>query len=214
MTNKFTNSVSHIMTSTENNAETHGTTCSDLVNLFAIIGASRGKDISDEFMKAILVDPEKSLRMLFWSRDIRFGAGERQTFRNILLKMEEMHLHILSGILHIIPEYGRWDDLLIFKTDYFKNQAYDVIRGALIPAVGTGNSLCAKWCPRKGPIAIELRKFMGLSPKQYRKLLVGLTNVVETEMCQNKWDDINYSHVPSVASSRYQKAFGKHSPEK
>ena len=209
--NTFSNSVSHAMTLTENNAETHGTTCSDLVNLFAIIGSSRGKDISDEFMKAFLVDSEKALRMLFWSRDIRHGAGERQTFRNILLKLEELYPQVLKNILHIIPEYGRWDDLLIFKTNYIKDKVYYIIHNALI---NKKDSLCAKWQHRKGPIAVELRKNMGLSPKQYRKLLVGLTNVTENLMCKNKWDDINYSKVPSVASARYQKAFGKHSPDK
>jgi len=73
-----------------------------------------------------------------------------------------------------------------------------------------GNQLAGKWTPRKGPIAIEIREFFGMSPKNYRKTLVGLTNVVETQMCAQKWDEINYSHVPSVAHSRYKKAFGKH----
>jgi hypothetical protein len=68
--------------------------------------------------------------------------------------------------------------------------------------------------PRKGPKAIELRKAMGLTPKQYRKLLVGLTDVVETKMCANEWDKINFSHVPSLAAARYRKAFNTHLPEK
>jgi hypothetical protein len=32
-------------------------------------------------------------------------------------------------------------------------------------------------------------------------------------MCAREWTDINYSHVPSVAAARYQKAFGRHDPE-
>ena len=72
--------------------------------------------------------------------------------------------------------------------------------------------LCAKWMDRKGPIARELREFLKLTPKQYRKLLVNLTNVVETQMCDNKWTDINFSHVPSLASIRYAKAFNRHDP--
>jgi hypothetical protein len=31
-------------------------------------------------------------------------------------------------------------------------------------------------------------------------------------MCSNNWSDINYSHVPSVAAARYQKAFKRHDP--
>jgi hypothetical protein len=49
-----------------------------------------------------------------------------------------------------------------------------------------------------------------MTPKQYRKSLVALTKVVETQMCANDWDNINFSHVPSVASARYKKAFNRH----
>jgi len=37
-----------------------------------------------------------------------------------------------------------------------------------------------------------------------------LTKVVETQMCAKDWDNINFNHVPSVASSRYKKAFSRH----
>jgi len=73
--------------------------------------------------------------------------------------------------------------------------------------------LCAKWAPRKGPIAVELTKHLGWSPRVYRKTIVALTNVVETAMCSGQWDSINYGHVPSVASARYAKAFGRHNQE-
>jgi hypothetical protein len=72
------------------------------------------------------------------------------------------------------------------------------------------NGLAAKWTPRKGEVAREIREFFGMTPKQYRKSLVALTNVVETQMCAQSWDSINYSHVPSVAHARYKKAFGRH----
>jgi hypothetical protein len=49
-----------------------------------------------------------------------------------------------------------------------------------------------------------------MSPKFYRKSLVEMTKVVEQNMCANTWTEINYSHVPSLAAARYQKAFKKH----
>jgi hypothetical protein len=32
-------------------------------------------------------------------------------------------------------------------------------------------------------------------------------------MCAKNWDEINFSHVPSVAASRYKKAFNRHTPK-
>jgi hypothetical protein len=71
------------------------------------------------------------------------------------------------------------------------------------------NGLAAKWMPRQGPIAVEIRNFFGMSPKQYRKSLVALTNVVESKMCAGDWDGIEFGKLPSLASARYNKAFGK-----
>jgi hypothetical protein len=76
-------------------------------------------------------------------------------------------------------------------------------------ALRAQNGLAAKWTPRKGEVAREIREFFGMSPKFYRKSLVALTNVVETQMCAKDWDAINFSHVPSVASARYKKAFNR-----
>jgi hypothetical protein len=52
-----------------------------------------------------------------------------------------------------------------------------------------------------------------MTPKQYRKSLVALTKVVETQMCSGDWDNINFNHVPSVAARNYKKAFGRHTPK-
>jgi hypothetical protein len=52
-----------------------------------------------------------------------------------------------------------------------------------------------------------------MTPKQYRKSLVALTKVVETQMCSGDWDNINFNHVPSVAARNYKKAFAKHTPK-
>ena len=71
-------------------------------------------------------------------------------------------------------------------------------------------SLMAKWTPRKGKTSARIRNFMRMTAKQFRKMLVENTQVVETQMCEKKWDEITYSHVPSVAMTRYTKAFARH----
>ena len=77
----------------------------------------------------------------------------------------------------------------------------------------SAGQLAAKWLPRENSkhdrLAKELMKSWNITPKQYRKSLVALTNVVESKMCANLWGEIEFSHVPSVASSRYKGAFKK-----
>jgi len=179
-----------------------------LVDLFYKIGASRGKNIVPDFEKAYQTDSNIALKIALWARDVRGGAGERQLFRDILLHMEKQYPDTLLRLLPFVAEFGRWDDLLIFKTQPVKNAAYTLIGDALRER----NGLCAKWMPRQGAIAVEIRNFYGMTPKQYRKSLVALTNVVETQMCANDWDNINFSHVPSQAARLYKKAFNRHTP--
>jgi len=181
---------------------------SALVDLFFTIGASRGKDLSVAFTKALKQDETLALRLLMWARDVRGGAGERDVVRTILLSLEKNYPEVLARLLPHLAEFGRWDDLLIFKTKPIKDKAFTLIGDALRER----NGLAAKWMPRQGPLAVEIRNFFGMSPKFYRKSLVNLTKVVEQNMCSNTWDDINYSHVPSLAAARYQKAFKKHDP--
>jgi len=78
--------------------------------------------------------------------------------------------------------------------------------------IGT-SQLISKWCNRKGPIAVELRNYLGLSPKAYRKLIVGLSNTTEQNMCSNTWSDINFAQVPSLCHARNKKAFNRHTPK-
>jgi len=86
----------------------------------------------------------------------------------------------------------------------YKTQLESICRQNLSSA-----QLCAKWQDRKGLAAVELRKFMKMTPKQYRKTLVSMTNVVEQSMCAQEWDKIEFDKLPSVASKIYMKAFTK-----
>jgi len=190
---------------TENGMKAKAHSGNALVDLFYKIGASRGKSVTADFEKAFQEDADLAMKIAFWSRDVRGGAGERQIFRDILVHLEKLHPDVLEAVLPFVSEFGRWDDLLVFKTEKFKHMAYTLIGDALRER----NGLCAKWMPRQGPIAVEIRNFYGMTPKFYRKSLVALTNVVETKMCAKDWDSIEFGKLPSLASARYNKAFAK-----
>ena len=191
---------------TENGMKALESSLSANVDLFFKIGASRGKDITVAFEKAYQEDAETAIRIALWARDARSGAGERQIFRDILKHLNTYHANdVTFNLLAKVPELGRWDDLLELPIE----QSLPLIKKGL----SEKNGLCAKWMPRKGPIAVGLRKQLGLTPKAYRKLLVSLTNVVETAMCSKNWDSIDFNKVPSLAMARYNKTFYKNALE-
>ena len=204
--NTFVNAVENQEARTTNGMKASKSTTNKVVDLFFKIGASRGKDIVPDFVKAYVEDKELAARVALWARDARGGAGERKLFRDILAYLEFSDADLALAMLHKVPELGRWDDIYSFKSDKFKHAAYDMLKTAL----ENGDGLAAKWTPRKGELAAEIRNYFGWTPKFYRKTLVGLTKVVETQMCANDWDNINFSHVPSLASARYKKAFNRH----
>lgn len=192
-----------VTTTTTNGMIAQTSSTNPIVDLFYTIGSARNSNITALFDKAMLFNMDHAIRVLLYARDIREGLGERKTFRNLLLHMEKNYKDTLSSILYLVPEMGRFDDLLIFETKEIQEKAY----GLYAEALNEGNQLAGKWAPRKGPIANNLRKFLRLTPKDYRKLIVSLTNVVEQKLCAKEFDTIEFGKLPSIASSRYQKTF-------
>ena len=212
--NTFVNAVINQEARTENGMKARASTASACVDLFFKIGAMRGKDPIPAFTAAYVEDAEIATRIALWARDARQGAGEREIFRKVL-KHADKNLPGLSfmRLIDKTPELGRWDDLLVLLADDVEEDIQEYVIAMIGAALMRGDGLCAKWMPRKGPIALKLRTTLQWSPKQYRKTLVNATKVVETQMCSKDWDNINFSHVPSLAASRYKKAFNRHTPK-
>jgi hypothetical protein len=207
--NAFVNAIANQEARTANGMKARKSTANACVDLFYTAGASRGKNIVPAFTAAYVENFDLALRIAQWIRDVRGGAGERELFRSILVHLEKTDPDAAMALLKKIPEVGRWDDIFVFTTPALKSAAYTMLGDAL----RASNGLAAKWTPRKGKIAAEVREFFGMSPKFYRKSLVALTRVVETQMCAGDWDNINFNHVPSVAARNYKKAFGRNTPK-
>jgi hypothetical protein len=207
MMNTFVNAVVNQEARTANGMLARKSTANACVDLFFKIGASRGKDITKEFVAAYVENKELALRIAQWARDVRGGSGEREIFRQILKYLDKHDADAAKALLSKVPEIGRWDDIFVVETN--KPFAFTMLGDAL----RAKNGLAAKWTPRKGELAVEIRNFFGMSPKFYRKSLVEMTKVVEQDMCAKNWDEINFSHVPSVAASRYKKAFYRNATE-
>lgn len=207
-------------TLTENGMVTNSSSLNDCVNLFFQIGAMRGQDknrLITAFVKAYEEDSLTAMKILFWARDVRGGAGERQIFKDIITYLAKSRTETMRKNISLISEYGRWDDLLSLVGTPLESDALMIISTAL----KNGNALAAKWMPRpnvnnreKKRQSAALRKYLGLTPGAYRKMLAELSATVEQLMCANEFDKINYSHVPSKAMSDYMRAFGRNDGER
>lgn len=207
--NSFVSAVQNQSARTTNGMRARKSTANACVDLFFKIGASRGKDVTKDFVAAYAEDKEVALRIAQWVRDVRGGAGEREIFRQILKYLDKHEPNDAARLLMKVPEIGRWDDIFVVESKANKQKAFTMLGDALRARDG----LAAKWTPRKGELAVEIRNFFGMTPKFYRKSLVEMTKVVEQDMCAKNWDEINFSHVPSVAHSRYKKAFFRNTQE-
>ena len=184
-----------------------------LVDLFYNIGSSRNNPDAAvrQFISAFVEDRLLATKIAFWARDIRGGAGEREVFRKILAYLSKTNPDVVRKNLHLVPEFGRWDDLFVIEKDTVaRKEAMEMFA----VAIQNGNGLACKWAPRKGADAVELRNTLGMTPKQYRKTIVNGSNTVEQLMCAKDWSNIEFDKLPSVASARYQKAFGRNAQER
>jgi hypothetical protein len=211
--NAVINHINEAPARTKNGMKARKTSASAVLDFFGKAGSSRGTSLVKEFAAALADNEDLAIRALLWTRDIRSGAGERKQFRDLLSALESANPDLAGKLMHKVPLLGRWDDLFAYADPINRRKAFEMYADAL----RNGDGLAAKWAPRekstKSAVAFELRKALGLSPKEYRKLLSATTNVVETQMCAKTWNEINFSHVPSLASARYQKAFGRNAGE-
>lgn len=215
------------MTQTQNGAVTFNSSTSKVLDLFSLGGALRNRSDSDVvnlFQNAFDEDRLLTLKCLFYLRDIRGGQGERKVFRTCLKWLADNHPEVLAANIDNIPLYGRYDDILSVMGTSCEEAVlvvlHDQLMNDLHTPVHSDVSLLAKWMPSintssesSRKMAKKIAKKFGWNPKKYRKTLSTIRariNIVESQMCANEWESINFSHVPSKASMLYKKAFRKH----
>jgi len=105
---------------TANGMATFDSSLDPNVDLFFAIGSSRHKDLTGAFARAYAAEPDVAMKILFWARDAREGAGERDMFRKLLQNLEITQPDSVMKNMALIPKYGRWDDGFVFETPRFK----------------------------------------------------------------------------------------------
>ena len=174
-------------TYTENGAVSNRSTGKDCLDLFATIGALRRQsdaEIINRFLRAYTENADIAMKILFYSRDIRGGLGERRVFRTILKWLAENEKKSLVRNLPYIAEYGRWDDLLVLLDTPCHKETLELLKKQfnedLSAAKNNGEvSLLGKWLPSVNAsneetvrTAKQVARAFGLSDRDYRKALV------------------------------------------
>ena len=208
-------------TTTANGAKAFKSTQSKVLDLFSQGGAMRNatdNDITSLFSKAFAEDSVLAMKTLFYLRDIKQGQGERRFFKLVLKHLAVHNKNSLVKNLHLIPQFGRWDDMWVLLDTGVKNDVAKLVLAQLLEDSDSDNpSLLAKWMPSENAssqttkrYAKILRHSFGTTPKKYRKLLSTLRakiELVETKLTEKNYGDIDYSKLPSKAGMQYRTAF-------
>jgi hypothetical protein len=185
------------------------------------------------FIDSYNVNPELTLKLLAHLRDVRGGKGEKDLtffYLQILYKYCPQTYH--SNCWNLINKYGCYLDLIkMIKLIGVENSEVElnhIIEQLKIDdtdcSLNKPISLLAKWVPSQTTkryinVYCAIRNMLNKgknSDKKYRVLISKLRkhiNVLETLMSANRWDEINFSSVPSQAMRIYGKEYIKKQPK-
>lgn len=218
---------------TENGAIGYRTTGKSLLDLNFAVSSLRmasETEIEEMFLKSFYEEKMLALKWLFYLRDVRGGLGERRTFRVILRLLANKKPEYIKSLIKLIPEYGRWDDLLcLVDCNSVRDCVLSIIKEQFNKDMQDMNdeksiSLLAKWLPSVNASskqtklnAKKIYTYMGLTKTEYRKSLSKLRaylDVVERKMSAKQWSEIDYSTVPSRANLIYNNCFLRNDTER
>jgi len=215
-------------TRTENGAVALRTSGNGLVDLFGSIGSLRNTDamrIKTLFAEAWKEDPLIATKIAFYARDVRGGLGERETFRTIIRYLAEKHPEALTPNLDLIGVYGRYDDLYSLIGTPLEDEMWAAMKKQFVEDVENLHadkavSLLAKWIKTADASSEKTRKLgiltaqkLGYPVYNFKRIVRALRRkigVIESLMSQGRWDEIEYSAVPSRAMLLYRNAFKRH----
>lgn len=221
-------------TETENGAVAHKSTLNKIYDMFALGGAYRNRTDEDcilLFKNALEEDETLALKCLFYLRDIRGGQGERRFFRICFNWLAKNYPEIARRNLINLAEYGRYDDLYCVVGTPVEKDMFALIKEQLEKDIASMNeseksgvSLLAKWLKSENASSKETKMLgnktriaLGLTHKAYREILSALRtriNIVEKLMSEKRFNEIEYSKIPSKAGLIYRNAFAKRDAER
>ena len=220
------------MTRTENGALALNTSGDKCLDLYSTIGALRNTDELRKcslFADAFNEDPLLATKIVFYARDIRGGLGERATFRTIIRYMAQYHPEALRPNLDLIGVYGRYDDMYSLIGTPLEDDMWAAMKKQFEEDLENLHadkavSLLAKWIKTADASSEKTRKLgiltaqkLGYPVYNFKRMVRSLRRkigVIESLMSAGRWDEIEYSAVPSRAMMIYRKAFERHDEDR
>lgn len=214
---------------TENGDRAYKTSGSYCLDYFSLIGGMRFNytNALNNFMKAYKEDPILAIKILFFTRDIRGGLGERNIFRFTFNALCNMAPEVAKQVISYVPTYGRYDDLFSAYSTPVRKEVVKIVREQLKEDIENKKenkpiSLLAKWMPSINTssnetrvLAKKLASSLGMSNEEYRKTLSMLRKdfIIENNLREKDYS-FDYESVPGGAMFKYRGAFFKHDEER
>lgn len=202
---------------TEKGAIQYSSSMNPLVDFFRSAASQRemvlynDDNILELFLNAYGADKKLAMKLAFWLRDPRGGAGEKAASQKIFRTLFNANQNVIVDNVDLLVKYGYWKDVLFYARS-------EKVLEYWIDKIKSGDKLAAKWAPRLHSkyhtLAKKFRDGLGFTNKQYRLMLKENSETVEQIMAKNYWKEIKYSSVPSVAMKKYKKAFDKRDKER
>lgn len=169
------------------------------------------------FAWLLLNHPRKFLRVF----DLIEGYGRWDD----LLYLFPNTLKINTSLMEYDTRVGDEELVKTIQGDIVKYVCSKLVEDKILMTEGKPVSLLAKWLTtertgfdKKYRIVRTICEEMGITEKQYRQDYISplraYCNVVERYMCDGKWDEIEYSKVPSCAMNKLKGVFERHSPDR
>lgn len=206
-------------------AEYYASTYNSNLDVFTMLSRyDSDKEIIRLFNNALNEDETLALANLLYVLDIRGGKGERRIFKTIFKDLCINHTSSALRVLPFISKLGRYDYILVGLDTPINNEVMSLIKEQLaIDLKSEHPSLLAKWLPShrthnvNSVIAKKIKNGLNMTEKEYRKTLSQLRNklnLVEKNLTDKKYENIDFSKVPTKAMFKYTNAFINRMPEK
>ena len=190
------------------------------LDVFTMITRFNSEDeIIRLFSNALNDDVDLVLANLLYILDIRNGKGERRIFKIIYKYLCNNYPEYAIKILPFISNLGRYDYILVGIDTKIEECVINLVKEQLEIDKNSDNpSLLAKWLPshrthgKNNLLAKKIIKSLNMSEREYRITLSelrGKLNIVEKNLTNKKYNQIDFSKVPAKAMIKYNASFHK-----